>query len=382
MQNSSDAKKYYEILGVTPDADISLLKKQYFKLAKFWHPDHNTAPEAIETFQKLSIAYDVLKDDKSRLYYDLLSLVYNENDFPDIATMSPFLNSANKLDLNIRKVHIYTVTGQIIKTKAQKIIKMMTFAEAKNCLRKTALKNWLFGWWSLSGISKNLKALSSNLNVFENAKRDNLKLFIHNMIALNEERKPGFACMLANLAKSYTSSENENILLDKFIALTGVYPDKRLPEWNYKQLKSVQLLIPALLAFFLLIATCSVIFSPSIFPSKHHEINYNHTVRGMAGNNTFDDMVVGRIVDIPVDTSDLSKLCHLKSDAKIMYGPDDKFDVLKELKAGHTLRITGYTPDNVWYRVMLDSGEDGFVRAKAVIKGIGNEIPANSKISQ
>ena len=379
MQNFPDPKQYYKILEITPQDEASVIKNQYLKLAKFWHPDHNQAPDAMENFQKLSVAYNILKDEKQRLYYDLLSLVYSEKDFPDVEIMSPFLNSDGDLDLNIRSITIYSVIGKIFTAKATRTAKIMTFSQAKRALKIAAIKNWTLGWWGITAAVKNLKAIFANLRVFNNSKRSNLQLFIHNMIVFNEEGKTTYAYLLADLAKKYAANEYEISLINKFIAFTNIYSEKKLPDWDYNKLKPAQFFMPAVFSFILLLVASSLVFAPIFFAKHHREINYNQTVKGVFGD-TFDDVVVGKIVNIPVDTADTSKLCHLRSDTKIMYGPNDNFDVLTTLEKGHTLRITGYTPDNVWYRVMLDSGEDGFVKSKEVAKGIGNEIPPTSKI--
>ena len=63
-----------------------------------------------------------------------------------------------------------------------------------------------------------------------------------------------------------------------------------------------------------------------------------------------------------------------------MYGPGDKFDVMTTLENGHTVRLTGFTPDKSWYRVMLDNGDMGFVKKSALAKGRGNAVPPLSKI--
>lgn len=53
------------------DASASDIKKQYYKLAKQYHPDQNpTDPKAGEKFAKLQNAYEVLSDDKRRAQYD------------------------------------------------------------------------------------------------------------------------------------------------------------------------------------------------------------------------------------------------------------------------------------------------------------------------
>lgn len=77
-------------------------------------------------------------------------------------------------------------------------------------------------------------------------------------------------------------------------------------------------------------------------------------------------MLVGKILTIPVDKSDRSKLYHLTSETEVMYGPSDEFDVMKKVPAQTTVRLTGMTPDNVWYRIMIDNGEMGFVKKSAL----------------
>ena len=61
---------YYEILGVSRDADASTLKKAYRKLAMQYHPDRNDTAEAEAKFKEVSEAYEVLSDEEKRGIYD------------------------------------------------------------------------------------------------------------------------------------------------------------------------------------------------------------------------------------------------------------------------------------------------------------------------
>ncbi|VVU95158.1 DnaJ C terminal domain [seawater metagenome] len=62
--------KLYDVLEVKPDASNNEIKKAYRKLAMKWHPDKNKAPDAEETFKKISEAYAILSDETKRQTYD------------------------------------------------------------------------------------------------------------------------------------------------------------------------------------------------------------------------------------------------------------------------------------------------------------------------
>ena len=61
---------YYQILGVSRDADKSDIKKAYRKLARQYHPDVNKDANAEEKFKQVNEAYEVLKDSEKREAYD------------------------------------------------------------------------------------------------------------------------------------------------------------------------------------------------------------------------------------------------------------------------------------------------------------------------
>jgi molecular chaperone DnaJ len=64
-------RDYYDILGVSRDADEAELKKAYRKIALANHPDRNPDnPQAEETFKEASEAYAILSDPEKRRAYD------------------------------------------------------------------------------------------------------------------------------------------------------------------------------------------------------------------------------------------------------------------------------------------------------------------------
>jgi len=63
-------KDYYEVLGVSRDADIKTIKDAYHHLAMKLHPDRNPAPDAEDKFKEISKAYAILSDPKKRAKYD------------------------------------------------------------------------------------------------------------------------------------------------------------------------------------------------------------------------------------------------------------------------------------------------------------------------
>lgn len=74
-----DYKDYYEILGVSPNAEKKVIQQTFRKLARKYHPDLNPGnKESEEKFKTINEAYQVLSDAEKRKKYDELRAQYQQ----------------------------------------------------------------------------------------------------------------------------------------------------------------------------------------------------------------------------------------------------------------------------------------------------------------
>lgn len=372
-----DKLGYFQVLDVQINSPEDEIRQKYRELAKFWHPDHNTDPQAVEMFQKISIAYDVLKDAKLRIKYALLSLIYSRENFPNLDALSLIRNMHGQEDLNLRAFRLIEITGKGIGHNSIDKVYYCSPYEAAGVIGNISKHNWTKGFLGLTAFFANIKAIIQNITLI-NEKSNNLQLLIHNSLVYESEGKIEEAATLALLAKEYASKE-QIPFIDEYLKILNSSSFLSVQKWNFTKLVQIQLVYPIGLLLILIIGL-GFAYLQEVKKHQLEDSNLKQVVIFKNGQKTFSDVAVAKIFDIPVDIYDTQKLYHTIEETPAMHGADENFDVYKTVEKNATVRITGYTGDNKWYRVMFDNGEMAFIKANKLEQGIGNPIPLWSKI--
>ncbi len=347
----SDVLGYYKVLGVSQNASDAEIKKKYRDLAKIWHPDHNKTPLAMEKFQHISVAYDVLSDDESRKNYDVFCVAYKMPPAPDMNVLKVYKNIKGQEATDLRVLNIY---------KSGKVKKII-------CSESEAIGVVLKSLFDIKNYTSKLFS-----------KEANLQMLLHNALACYFEGKQKLAVIYALQATEFANKEEKELIVSWANDIGVMVPKQKT--WHYKRLESYRFLpFFIVLAMGLILALNKYAGNYNLF-SYNKEVEYFKKVELWDGRQIVDDVDIGKIINYPVDLNDDKMLYHLGFDVVIKFGPSEKFDSLAQGVRGQTVRVTGITPDEVWLRVMIDDGQMGYVKAGVVRKGIGNPISDESKI--
>lgn len=375
-----DALKYYAVLGAAPDSPISVIKKQYYDRAKYWHPDHNQAAEAQDMFQKVSTAYGVLQDSHNRLVYDLLCCIYQAKDFPLIGSLKIYKNQRDKDDKALRVLkQRHIKCGRCTETKD-----ICNIREASSMVFATSVANWLGGWWGKGGWRKTIGALKNNLQTTSANDADNLKLLVHNAIAYEQEHNAEMSWIYAMQAIRMAPPQSRLAeLLSRFVEISEYRPQKKItiPYWNVKLLKSQQLVLPFILSAICAVTAVVLLLRSGIMMSSDSAIGRYYEERVFAdGSRMASDTVVNKI--LKTDSSPYSKehLKHFRRECVVYHGPDEQYSIMLTAKKRQTIRVSGYTGDKRWAQIILDNGEMGYTLNECLRKGIGSPVPFGSKV--
>lgn len=374
-----DALGYYAVLEVSPDDDISAIKRQYYQKAKYWHPDHNTRPEAQDMFQITSVAYNTLQNPRTRLIYDLLSCVYGRRDFPQIGSLKIYKNQVNKDDKALRVLKQRRSTSAGLRETKD----ICNIHEAGNMVLSTAAGNWIKGWWHQNGFRHTSSAIKYNLQAVYADDFDNLRLLVHNAVAYEQESNKEMAWIYAKQAELTDCADiRTRQCLKQFIELLDFHPEKKvvLPHWNAAELKRRQLLFPFAIILGVILVILFLLAKNGIFVTGSKPDNTYYEVRQVGGRLVPSDMIEMRIMKTDSDPYGTDYIMHFKEDSIIYYGPDERYSRLRQGYRQQTVRITGYTLNQKWYQIIMDDGVIGYIQSNKLEKGFGLPVSSASHV--
>ena len=385
MSLNGDALGYYAVLEVNPADDAGLIKRQYYQMAKFWHPDHNEQPNALEIFQKVSVAYDVLKEPQSRLQYDLLSAIYTAAEFPTLGSLKIYKNQSGRDDAALRVLKQRLVKADFKKCTVEERKDICNFREAAALVLNTSIANWLKGWWAKDGVQKTLSALKFNYRSVYATDFDNLKLLVHNAVAYQQENNTQMAWIYAEQAKILAQVQGNfalQTLLNDFIVRLNFKPQKtvKLPRWQARELKVRQWFMPMVIALAVAALAISGLAMSGNFGFLQHSSSYYEEREFSNGALMPYDMIDSKILKVDSDIESKENLYHFRRPCPIYYGPDGRYDKMTGGAENQTVRVVGWTADKKWYKIRIDNGETGFVHYSHVKEGMGKPVPPRSKV--
>jgi curved DNA-binding protein CbpA len=151
MASPKTGKDYYAVLGVTPDASPTQIKKAYRTLAQRFHPDRVSAAEAqdsVDRMVEINEAFAIVSDIKKRAAYDQSRLTTSK----PVETSSPATSSwempAEPTAAPAKTPVNSAVANTVSEDFLQKLKAMVAQSGASANLKEDTEKPWL---WSFQG---------------------------------------------------------------------------------------------------------------------------------------------------------------------------------------------------------------------------------------
>ncbi len=88
----------YQLLGVSPDAEVEAIRSAYLTRLKQWHPDKNpgAGADAEEMTKALNQAWETLQDPQLRKQYDRMRRYTKDKNFDDYINDEAFQKTMNR----------------------------------------------------------------------------------------------------------------------------------------------------------------------------------------------------------------------------------------------------------------------------------------------
>lgn len=130
-----EMRNFYEVLDIEETATEKEIHVAYRKQAKKWHPDICKEPDAVERYQEVMHAYEILMDVEERERYDhLLKTVGKGLGFDELLSKFYFHRQGAHSPVQGESVEmkIYFTASEVL-TKVEKTIEFVREANCKDC---------------------------------------------------------------------------------------------------------------------------------------------------------------------------------------------------------------------------------------------------------
>ncbi|MFN3411229.1 MAG: DnaJ domain-containing protein [Exilispira sp.] len=176
---------YYSILQVKPDSSMEEIKAAYRKLVFQLHPDKNKDPLAIEKFKKVTKAFSILSNSKTRLEYDIsLEKQYNiqlfRQNMSDILLKLDNQLKTKLINANKKILKDYKIDNLTLNLPFSELMQRLFYSEDVN-VKKSAVE---------ALIEKDKKiAYSILIRFLKKCENEELIVFILKILELNYGQK-------------------------------------------------------------------------------------------------------------------------------------------------------------------------------------------------
>jgi curved DNA-binding protein CbpA len=148
--SSRDPKGYYFALGVGPSASTAEIKAAYRRRAKILHPDRNPGPDASTKFQKLSEAFRVLRDPRTRADYCRAPSVTHALDIqPPEVSIPVACSRCGKMTAQPRYIVFRYIVGLLVSIRRAAYQGIYCARCARLTSLRASLISGLAGWWAI-----------------------------------------------------------------------------------------------------------------------------------------------------------------------------------------------------------------------------------------
>jgi hypothetical protein len=183
------SEDYISVLNVRPGASHAECRAAYIALAKKWHPDRNSDPEASANFTRLSVAYAASVQATSE------KSIAGTGDRA-AAKILRCRECSGKVAIP-RRAEFVGVLSVLVWSKRWSVSGIFCPRCARSIAFKTTTASVFLGWWSVQGIFLAPLSVINNIRGGRQDKTINFKLSCHNLIALAEAGDVDGAMMLA-----------------------------------------------------------------------------------------------------------------------------------------------------------------------------------------